>query len=60
MSAYPLEEVINRWQVGKLTEEQAVGQILQLLHEQLERLEEVERRLKEVERGDERSVETPH
>jgi len=53
MSAYPLEEVIHRWDVGKLTQEQAIGQSLLLLQGLQERLEEVERRLKEVERGDE-------
>ncbi len=49
MSAYKLEKVIHLWDVGKLTQEQAIGQILLLLKELHERLGELERR--EVERG---------
>ncbi len=30
MSAYELQDVIKMWSVGKLTIEQAIGQILQL------------------------------
>ena len=59
MSAYELKDVIHLWDVGKLTEEQAIGQSLLLLQGLQEQLEEVERRLKEVERGGERSVEMP-
>jgi hypothetical protein len=40
MSAYELDEVIRRWDVGKLTTEQAIGQILQLIRERDERLQE--------------------
>ncbi len=49
VSAYKLEKVIHLWDVGKLTQEQAIGQILLLLKELHERLGELERR--EVERG---------
>jgi len=49
MSAYPLEDVIHRWDVGKLTQEQVIGQILLLLQGLDERLGELERR--ELERG---------
>ena len=48
MSAYSLEKVIHLWDVGKLTQEQVIGQILMLLQELHERLGELERR--EVER----------
>ena len=49
MSAYELKDVIHLWDVGKLTEEQVIGQILMLLKELHERLGELERR--KVERG---------
>ncbi len=42
MSAYELETVINMWSVGKLTVEQAIGQILQLIVERDKRLQELE------------------
>lgn len=31
MSMYPVEELLKRWQLGTLTVEQAIGQILQHL-----------------------------
>ena len=45
MSAYGLDEVIQRWKVGKLTVEQAIGQILLLIQERDERLQELEGRV---------------
>ena len=45
MSAYELDEVIRRWDVGKLTTEQAIGQILLLIRERDERLQELEGRV---------------
>jgi len=49
VSAYELKDVIHLWDVGKLTEEQAIGQSLLLLQGLQERMEELERR--ELERG---------
>jgi hypothetical protein len=34
------------WEVGRLTSEQAIGQILQLIREDRERMNEIEKRLK--------------
>jgi len=48
MSAYGLNEVILRWKVGKLTVEQAIGQILLLIQERDERLQELEARVHAV------------
>jgi hypothetical protein len=45
MSAYKLDEVIRMWRVGKLTIEQAIGQILQLVQERDKRLQELEGRV---------------
>lgn len=45
MGTYGLEGVLSAWKVGKLTTEQAVGQILQLLLELDGRLAELERRV---------------
>ena len=45
MSAYELEDVIQKWDVGKLTTEQAIGQILQLILERDKRLQELESRI---------------
>ena len=44
MGTYGLEGVLSAWKIGKLTTEQAVGQILQLLLEFDGRLAELERR----------------
>ncbi len=44
MGTYELEEIIRRWQQGRLTTEQAVGQILLLLRGFEARLRELERR----------------
>jgi len=63
MSAYGLDEVILKWKVGKLTVEQAIGQILLLIQERDERLQELEGRLhavRQVADGDgEQGGETP-
>ncbi|MGD9099391.1 MAG: hypothetical protein PVF45_02845 [Anaerolineae bacterium] len=45
MSTYGLDEVIKMWGVGKLTPEQAIGQILLLIQERDERLQELEDRV---------------
>jgi hypothetical protein len=42
MGTYGLDGVLAAWKTGKLTTEQAVGQILQLLQELEERLAKVE------------------
>ena len=43
MGTYGLEGVLSAWKTGKLTTEQAVGQILQLLQELDQRLVTLER-----------------
>ncbi len=45
MSAYKLEKMIELWLAGKLTTEQAIGQILQLIQERDKRLQELEGRV---------------
>ena len=45
MGTYGLEGVLSAWKIGKLTTEQAVGQILQLLLEFDARLAELERQV---------------
>jgi hypothetical protein len=42
MGTYGLDGVLTAWKAGKLTTEQAVGQILQLLQELEERLGKME------------------
>ena len=44
MGTYGLEGVMTRWKAGKLSNEQAIGQILQLLEIVEQRLNEAERR----------------
>ncbi len=44
MGTYGLEGVMIRWKAGKLSNEQAIGQILQLLKIMEQRLNELERR----------------
>jgi len=46
MSAYKLEELLQLWAAGKVSVEQAIGQILQLIRERDERLRELERRMR--------------
>lgn len=45
MGMYTLEEVMNRWRRGQLTTEQAIGQILQIVHEINQRIGKIEKRL---------------
>jgi hypothetical protein len=45
MSHYTLDELIELWRREKLTAEQMIGQLLQTLHGQQQRLRELERRL---------------
>ncbi len=45
MGTYGLEGVIRAWAQGRLTTEQAIGQILLLLQELEERIRSAERRL---------------
>ena len=47
MGTYGMEGVIRAWGGGELTTEQAIGQILMLLHELEERLRSIERRLEQ-------------
>ncbi len=52
MGTYGLEGVIIAWEQGKLTTEQAIGQILLLLQELREQIHSMERRLERyIERG---------
>ncbi len=43
MGVYSLDDLIRRWQTGQLTLEQAVGQILLLLKDLVDRMRELER-----------------
>jgi hypothetical protein len=45
VSHYTLEELIARWRREELTVEQMIGQILQALQAQQQRLRDLERRL---------------
>jgi exonuclease VII small subunit len=51
MSAYELETVIQMWDRGQLTIEQAIGQILMLIQERDERLQELEGRVASLRRA---------
>ena len=44
MSTYGLERVIQMWSMDKLTAEQAIGQMLQLMQDMDERIKALERR----------------
>jgi hypothetical protein len=48
MGTYSVEQAIELWRVGKLTVEQAIGQFLQFVRQDRERMNEIERRLKRV------------
>ncbi len=50
MGTYGLEGVIQAWELGKLTTEQAIGQILLLLAELNERITALERAQEEKRR----------
>lgn len=45
MGTYPLETTIREWANGKLTTEQAIGQILQLIQQMKEEIAELEARI---------------
>jgi hypothetical protein len=45
MGTYGLEQAIEMWRVGTLTAEQAIGQLLQFIREDRERMNEIERRV---------------
>lgn len=50
MGTYGLEGVMRAWEMEKLTTEQAVGQILQLIAEIEERLRDLERKYNKMNR----------
>ena len=49
MATYTPPDLLHKWQQNDLTPEQAIGQLLQHLVEQGQRLNEVERRLRQLE-----------
>ncbi|MCP4427000.1 MAG: hypothetical protein GY803_21120 [Chloroflexi bacterium] len=44
MGTYSLDEIMKRWQMGKITAEQAIGQILQLIQNLSQRVGQLEKR----------------
>ena len=50
MAAYQLEELIQMWAADKITQEQAIGQILLQVQSLSERIGKLERRLEEERR----------
>lgn len=48
MGMYALDELLTLWKHERVTEEQAIGHILQHLEAVYERLREVERRVKHI------------
>ncbi len=46
MGAYSLDEMIQRWFAEDLTEEQVIGQILQVLQDLVKRVNDLENRIK--------------
>ncbi len=48
MGTYGLEGVIRAWELEKLTPEQTIGQMLQLLRDFEERLREMERKYRQM------------
>jgi hypothetical protein len=52
MSNYNLDELITRWEHEKVTTEQAIGQVLQMLRSLAERVEELERWRRRQERDE--------
>ncbi len=44
MGTYGLERIVHLWSVDRLTVEQAIGQMLQLIQEMDERIKELESR----------------
>jgi hypothetical protein len=51
MGTYGLKGVLSMWEAGKLTNEQAIGQMLQLLEIIELRLNDLERRQREQRQG---------
>ncbi len=49
MGTYDLEHLIHEWGHGRLTEEQAIGQVLLMIRELRQQLAEIERRLLRLE-----------
>ena len=45
MGTYSVEEAIELWRVGKLTADQAIGQLLQFVRDDRKRMNEIERRV---------------
>jgi hypothetical protein len=52
MSHYTLDELIDQWRREKLTAEQMIGQILQVLKEQERRMRELGRGIAPAETGE--------
>jgi len=50
MAALDLETIIELWGAEKLTAEQAIGQMLQIIQDLQAQLREVRKRLRELER----------
>ena len=50
MGTYGLQGVIQAWELGKITTEQAIGQILLLLVALEERLREIEQQMEKLRR----------
>jgi hypothetical protein len=46
MGTYSLDEMIQRWFAEDLTEEQVIGQILQVLQDLAKRMNDLENRIK--------------
>ena len=49
MATYPTAELLQRWKQQTLTQEQAIGQLLQHIDELKQRLTELEQRLRQLE-----------
>jgi hypothetical protein len=45
VGTYPVETIIREWAKGNLSNEQAIGQVLQLIQQLQDRLQEIETRL---------------
>ncbi len=50
MGTYSLEHIIQEWSKGKLTSEQVIGQMLQLIHRIKNQITDLEARLLRLER----------
>jgi len=51
MSTYATTELLQRWKQQTLTQEQAIGQLLQHIDELKQRLTELEQRLRQLEQS---------